>query len=531
MPHKNTPNIFTSLNKYKLDYILLFITMSIYYGWLQWNKYIGDPDGFYHAKMALLLRQGTLLKTLPWMQFTTLKDSYTDHHLLYHLLLAPFTYLVNPLIGVKVATVFLTVLMALAFYYLLKRLHIIWPWLFVLMLITLNGLNFRLTLIKANSLSLIIIYLLIYALFYKKIKLIAVLGLIFVWSYGGWPLSIIIVFGYLLANKIYDYLHTNKLKLFWHQTIHTFHHQKKFTNSWKILSALLIGLILGIVINPYFPQNLYFYYQQIIQIGLVNQSGQFPVGGEWYGTSIMHIISSMPHVFVFAALAFIILFFNYEKISRKTWFGLILMLIFTLMTLKSRRYIEYLAPFTLLFTACAITDLYNFLNFHKIKQQWQKMPSYLKAYLIIVAFVFATMVMPSIYSKTLEVDSPKTRTADTLAASSTWLKEHAPVGAIVFHSDWDEWPMLFYHNDQNYYIVGLDPTFMENFDSELHSLYRNITTGGVSYQLSKQIKNNFSAQFILVERAGHQGLVDNLNKDTGSPMVYQDNEVNIYKIK
>ena len=40
---------------------------------------------------------------------------------------------------------------------------------------------------------------------------------------------------------------------------------------------------------------------------------------------------------------------------------------FLLLTIKSRRYVEYLLPFTLLFTACSFTDLRSVISWKKIK--------------------------------------------------------------------------------------------------------------------------------------------------------------------
>ena len=164
-----------SLKKYyrfflakKLDYLLLFLALIFYYGKIQWVPYLGDPDGFYHAKMAWFLSQGKIIKDFPWMQFSSLKNNFTDHHLLYHILLVPFIYIKSPLIGLKIATVFFTSSSILVFYWLLKRFKIIWPFLFALLFITMEGANFRLSLVKANSLSLIMIWLIIYALFKNK---------------------------------------------------------------------------------------------------------------------------------------------------------------------------------------------------------------------------------------------------------------------------------------------------------------------------------------------------------------------------
>lgn len=515
---------------WKMDYILLFVVMSTYYSWIQWNNFIGDPDGFYHAKLATWIRQGHFIQSLPWMQISTLRDSFTDHHLLYHILLAPFTYIINPLIGVKIATVVFAVAMVMVFYWLLKRMHIHWPLAFALGFLTLNGLNFRISLVKANSLSILIIWLLIYALFEKRIWLSMILGFCFVWLYGGWPLAIVILAVYIITEKIYTYIHSSRLKIFWNQTIHFFEKGSQ-TKTSRVALALLGGLALGIIINPYWPQNLYFYYQQVIQIGLINQGQNYVVGGEWYGTSIMAIISSAPHVFILAAISFIALFFNLKKASRLTWFSFILTFSFMVLTIKSRRYVEYYMPFVLLFTASAITDLKDLIKMDKAMSLWNSLDKKLKVYITIVALVFFTMVMPSIYDRVLNVELSDGWPTDKFLAASNWLAKNTPKDSIVFHSDWDEWPVLFYDNDHNYYLIGLDPTFMENYSSSLHKIYSDITTGETQFALAKQIKNYFDADYIFVDKDGHEKLMANLTRDKDVEIVFEDKWSKIYKIK
>ena len=185
--------------KWDWNYLWLSIIMSIFYGRIQWNNFIGDPDGFYHARLAKWLSQGKLIETLPWMQFSSLRDNFTDHHLLYHILLAPFVSFFDPLIGVKIATVLFAVSMVLGFYWLIKKMGIPWPFYFSLGFVFLSGFNYRISLIKANSLSLLIIWFIIYALFKQKKYLSSILGFLFVWLYGGWPLAILIIIIYLLA--------------------------------------------------------------------------------------------------------------------------------------------------------------------------------------------------------------------------------------------------------------------------------------------------------------------------------------------
>ena len=517
--------------KFKLDYVLLATLLTLYYGRLQWNNFIGDPDGFYHAKISEFLSQGVLLKDLPWMQFATLRDNYTDHHLLYHLLLTPFIYLSkDPLIAVKIATVVFAVLMVLVFYWLLKKLKISYPFVFALLFITLEAGSFRMGLIKANSLSLLVIWLLIYAMFKQKTWLMALLGFVFVWLYGGWPLAIIIFFVHFFAEKVYQRLNTNKLKLFWYKTVHIFDFKKGGKKNHHIFLALLLGLLAGLVINPYWPHNLYFYYQQVVQIGVVNLGGQLQVGGEWYGTTFMHVISSLPHIFVLASLLFLVLFMKYKKVSQQTWFSFALAFVFLLLSIKSRRYIEYFAPFALLFTACAFTDVKKILNWKKIKKFWQENPTYLKLYLGLAGTLFAVLILPVIFTKTWDVAVPRNWSMQKFTAGLTWLEQNTPAQSTIFHGDWDEWPILFYHNDHNYYIVGLDPTFMHNFDAALQQEYADITTGKTKGIISEKIIKDFGAEYVLVEKKDHAKFVNNLDMDSFAELLYEDEELIIYHL-
>lgn len=520
--------------KFKLDYLALFLVLVSYYGKLQWGNYIGDPDGYYHAKIALFLRQGILLKSLPWMQFSTLKDHFTDHHLLYHIFLAPFTWIQDPLIGVKVATVIFTVLMILVFYWLLKRMKIIWPWAWSIFFITLQALNFRLSLIKANSLSLLMLWLLMYALFNRQAKLLILIGFILVWLYGGWPLAILITLIYWLADFIYNKLHTNKLKLFWNRLIHVFDYSKHKVSNLKLLLSLLSGLILGLIVNPYWPHNLYFYYQQIFQIGIVNLGNQFPVGGEWYGSDFMSILSTAPHLFIITALVFILLFFNYQKISKFTWFNFILTFVFLILTVKSRRYIEYFLPFILLFTASGLTDLKNILQWDRVKNFWQRLSLALKIYLGLVLLIMVTLIMPVVYEKTITLDMSGSWKMEKFKLAATWLQTHTSKNSIIFHSSWDEWPLLFYYNDQNYYLVGLDPTFMYNYSPELNKLHFDITIDGRTEEnidVVKAIREKFQAEYIFVTKLDiHNQLIANIQASNKAYLTYDDDEVSIYKI-
>lgn len=58
-----------------------------------------------------------------------------------------------------------------------------------------------------------------------------------------------------------------------------------------------------------------------------------------------------------------------------------------------------------------------------------------------------------------------------------YLQAVSEPGDVVFTDDWDVFPLYFYHNSYNHYIVGLDPKFTHSRKPELWERYVKITRG------------------------------------------------------
>src|SRR5262245_22804294 len=68
---------------------------------------IVDYDGYYHIKMALLMRQQGLPLDFPWLPLTLLnRHHFTDVHTLFHILQIPFTFLGDLRVAAKLSAVF-----------------------------------------------------------------------------------------------------------------------------------------------------------------------------------------------------------------------------------------------------------------------------------------------------------------------------------------------------------------------------------------------------------------------------------------
>lgn len=512
-----------------LDYFLIFLavfTVGIYW---QFSQTIGDPDGFYHAKIAVYLSRGVFLKQLPWAYFTTLKEAYTDHHLLYHILLVPFVKAANPLLGVKLATTLFTASFFTVFYWFLKRLKCQAPFWFTSLLLFVSFFTFRLNLIRANSLSLVVLLFLLAALMEKRYWLVAALNFIYVWLYGGWLVGWLVAAAYVITAFIYWRRREQKPQ--WHVF------RRGLSPGWalwRLLGATVAGSVAGLVINPYWPQNLYFYWQQIWQIAIVNQGDKLFVGGEWASLDPASLMQALGLLLPSLFIAFVLLILNHKRIKLRSWLMLVLTLIFIIFTAKSQRYIELAAPFAVIFSASVWSDIFPPNVLTQIFSDWQA-PHWLKDQWIVVWLcgLMVGVFTPGIglwhNISVVRADLIKGGIAfSRYQPASDWLAHNTPAGSIVVHSDWDDWPMLFYHNDSNYYLVGLDPTFMYNYDQALHFKWVGLTRDGQASNPWDLVTEELKSRYVVIEN-DHQAMKRLFSSNIFFRLVYQDAEVSIYQ--
>ncbi len=62
-------------------------------------------------------------------------------------------------------------------------------------------------------------------------------------------------------------------------------------------------------------------------------------------------------------------------------------------------------------------------------------------------------------------------------AAAEWLKNNSRPGEIVFHVNWGQFPELFYWNQHNRYIGGMDPIFQYAYDKGLYWKAHHLLVG------------------------------------------------------
>ncbi|MDD5340921.1 MAG: hypothetical protein PHC97_00615 [Patescibacteria group bacterium] len=510
-------------------YLAIFAAALFVGLWLQSSPTFLDPDSFYHLKMAKLIAAnfGPIIN-FPWLKFTLLANDYVDHHFLYHVLAIPFIKILGDLAGLKFYTVILSAALVLLSYWFFKKYKVVYAGIFALVLLFSPAFLFRVSLVKGNSFSLILLFLGIYCVFKKRYWLLFLLSFIYVWSYGGFLLILLMSGVYSFSVALWatfnDSYSQNSVKYFF-KVLFSPENLKPI-----IFSAL--GIILGICANPYFPGNISFYWQQLVQIGLINYRGVVNVGGEWYPYPPLQLIGDAGLVLMFFSLAVMLFFVFIKKQKPETIFFFIASLIFLALTLKSKRYVEYFIPFVVYFSALATTLA---LGDIKIKDLISKIENIDKRLgrLLILIFIYLLVIIPLVMVKDAYITFSSFRggiSFTRFSGVSAYLEKNTNQGDVIMHTSWDDFPMLFYYNSKDYYIVGLDPTFMYNYSPSLYNLYADITMAKINTNLYQQIKDNFGAKYFVVN-SGRDALEKNLQNDGNFTKVYEDSDGKIYKLK
>ncbi|MFH0868515.1 MAG: hypothetical protein V1831_04330 [Candidatus Woesearchaeota archaeon] len=203
-------------------------------------------DGYYHIKTAGIIREEGLIKEFPWAVHTILSNNYADIQILFRILLIPFTFLGLSL-GAKTASILFAAICFIVFYWFLVENRIKYPFFWSLLyLFTAESLTYRFLLAREMPIAIALLILTIYFLQNKKYIFLGITSFVFALFYSGFVFQLFVIFTYLILEKIFS---------------------KKF--DWKTIIYSLSGIILGLAINPYFPNNIFMLYTQIFKVNLI----------------------------------------------------------------------------------------------------------------------------------------------------------------------------------------------------------------------------------------------------------------------
>ncbi len=504
----------------------------------------GDWDGYYHIKWSSLIwenfKHGKWLPTFEWLPLTVLNPTlYADHHFLFHLLQIPFLWFFEPVTAAKTATVVFSTLAIFSVYWMLFRYGVKHQliWLAAIMTCS-NAFFYRMNMAKAPPLTIIISVLGIHLLFQRKYVWLLPLMFAFVWTYSLFPLL-------WLAAIIWTVI------IAWNE--------RKF--EWRPFGFTTAGMILGNVINPYFPNNIYLFIEHLTQKFKIGGDFVVAVGGEWYAYSGQELLMNFPIALLAMLVGYILFVPRGGKLPEKAAFFLAFTTILLASQFRSKRFAEYFPPFAILFVAFSwnafkrpqaaelpeefMSDIGPYFDVQKPTEQQAWWAAARRASVWVLGIALCIFWMYNLtglhswgFNEPGMIDNiTSNEPADKYQRAMEWATsldetgaQNIPKGEMIFECTWDDFPKLFFYDTDHTYVYGLDPNYLYSADPDLYKLLKDLTEGKTDDPAPK-IRDRFGANYIFADAKENVDMIAKALESGWVETIYEDDEARLLKIR
>ncbi|HEX3099927.1 MAG TPA: hypothetical protein VHQ41_03055 [Patescibacteria group bacterium] len=475
------------------------------------SSLIGDDDVYWH------IRYSANILTTQHLGLKFFGDPIPYAGVLFHLVLAPFTLIPNLFIAQKIAGIFFVLLVAALSYLLFKKINVRYPELLTILLFLLSvNFSFRLLLVRTFLISIILLLAGVYCFLQKKYWLLYFVAVAYALSYsvpfllalaGLWVFAQLIV----LPRKEVD---------------------------WRVILIVAAGLITGTMLHPVFPQNIIFLKNYLLPVFYKVPYQNLGGGIELAPFTLAQFIKyewMISVVWFFSIAVFIKNYFSQKEKMEKLFFILTSVMFFVLAVL-SRRFIEYWALFAGLSAFYVFKPFLAQISYAKFKENfvtvWQ---------LKLAAVVFLAALSLGVLNNVLTVHSWAQTSPSILPyeQSGKWLSENIPSGSTVLNSDWTLYPKLYFYNSSVNYIAEFDPAYLYLKSQDLYSKWSGIANEreeewGSIMDFHKTVQEDFKAQYLVIKTYQNVKLKafinDNDLKHIYFDQVYSDDTLTVYKV-
>jgi hypothetical protein len=451
-------------------------------------------DSYFHIRYAAVVRAAGVSgfpPRFPWLPLTILApDRYADHHMLYHVLLTPFT-LGDLRIGGKIAAVVGTMAFVVTFVWVLRRAGAVPLAIAVLALGASSAdMLFRLSMTRVQALSLVCLLLGFHLAFAHRHLALAALACVYAWLYDGFPLLLVPVAAVIGAELLTE---------------------RRFRPGIGL--AAVAGMAVGLVVNPYFPEYLTFMWQHMGD-KLVDHD-TLRVGREWSPYDPAGLFANALAALVYVAFGVAALGEGRWRHEGRAIAALAVAAVFLGLMLRSQRFVEYFAPLATFFAALAGGPLVAELTITKRRALVALLATVAVANVIGIGVMLARRGGHTPY--------------DRYAAAAELVEREAPPGAMLCTTDWDDFPWLYFYNVQSTYLIGLDPTYLRNRYRDAYWDWVDASNGKVP-RPSEVFGDRLPCAYVLSDR-DHSGFLDLAANDPGLEHVLADERMVLFRVR
>lgn len=454
---------------------------------------LGSVDGYFHIRYSALLREAGwrgFPPDFPWLPLTVLApDRYFDHHMLFHVWLAPFTAF-DLVLGAKVASALGAAAAFLAAYAFLVR----WgvrraEWWTVALLAAAPGFLYRMEMPRVQAWSVVFLLVALALLLRRRDPWLLPLAWLYTWMYDAFPLLLALCACATLA----DWLLERRAR--WQPVIHA-----------------AAGVAGALLVNPYLPHNFRFIAHHYL--AKLWMSEAIPVGAEWYPLPIAEWLGWGGLLALLAGLA-ALLHQRRRDLDRERLIALLAGILFLCLLWRSSRFVEYFVPFATLALALCLHRRVD----HRVRRLGLRQRRF-AAYGIVLWLCVSTGIAV--------VQLRGRPSADRYAGAAQWFATHVEAAGIVFNTDWDAFPLLYFHDTAHRYVVGLDPSYLAERDLELYRLWRGIVEGTVPHPAA-EMRERFGAAVAVTDHE-HEAFIRAMDEDSEAVRAYADADCIVYSL-
>lgn len=436
-----------------------------------------EGDSLFYLRLAWLYRtRGFLDVQFPWLPYSAIHEFSSSLWYGFGMLLIPFTAFEDPVRGIKVAGVLFSSV-ALWIYYLAARrsrfrMALLWP---CLLFFSAPNVLALFLMVRPQVLTLGLESLLFCYLAQPR----DVPGEVAHSDDDRGPTSEMPVFLISLANT-WVHLNFSWLVGFIAGVVVSVRWVVERRVAWRAVAAVVAGMLVGWFLRPDPLGAARLLYVQLVEL----------LFAKWRGIPLLFGNENLPldpAVFqrnfipltVLWAVAGAVLIWRTvsgsgagELKARERqvlpWASFLLSIVFFVVTfVVGRRTYVWWAEFGIILIASVYTRIIPSVRRHGAKTVETAATWAIVAVLVFVAFDSTTKISDAFSHSGIPPDRLKT--------AGRWLEEHSQPGDIVFNVRWFEFSPLFFWNQKNFYVGGLDPIFQYDYDPRLYWKFHHLS--------------------------------------------------------
>ena len=297
------------------------------------------------------------------------------------------------------------------------------------------------------------------------------------------------------------------------------------------------GMVLGNVINPYFPNNLRLFWEHVYTKFKVGSDFAVAVGGEWYPYSGMELLTHFPgrddrdadrlHPLCpeerqTAGKSDVLSDVRFHPLRRpvpvKTFCRIFPAVRGTVRGIQLAG-VHYSVRAELPDEFKREIEPYLDVDKKTEKQEWWRAGKTAAVWVLGIVLVFYFYVN-TVGLGWMGIDQPglmntlkDNEANDKYRRSMEWAtgvdangKENIPAGTRIFNCNWDDFPKLFFFNTKHRYVYGLDPNYLYSQNPDLYKLLIEITDGKTD-DAGPIIRERFGAEYIFADAKENEQMI------------------------